>query len=91
MSWGDSDHSASVAWWTTIWDIGSTNLLFVVMLEFATEELRRKEAEPMKKERPPLFERLEKALDDGLQYARGELNLKTTVIIPSPTLDPKAN
>ena len=45
----------------------------------------------MKKERPPLFERLEKALDDGLQYARGELNLKTTVIIPSPTLDPKAN
>lgn len=46
----------------------------------------------MKKDRPPLFERLEKALDDGLRYARGEINLKTTsVIIPDPpqTLTPE--
>ena len=39
----------------------------------------------MKKDRPPLFERLERALDDGLRYARGELALKTTsVTIPDP-------
>jgi len=39
----------------------------------------------VKKNRPPLFERLEKALDDGLRYARGEIQLKTTsVLIPDP-------
>ncbi|MBT9582590.1 helix-turn-helix domain-containing protein [bacterium] len=39
----------------------------------------------MKKERPALFERLERALDDGLRYARGEINLKTTSVrIPDP-------
>jgi len=39
----------------------------------------------MKKDRPPLFERLERALNDGLGYARGELTLKTTSItIPEP-------
>lgn len=39
----------------------------------------------MKKDRPPLFERLERALEDGLRYARGEIDLKTTtVVIPDP-------
>lgn len=33
----------------------------------------------MKKERPPLFERLERALDDGHRHARGEIELKTTL------------
>ena len=47
----------------------------------------------MKKERPPLFERLQRALDDGLSYARGQKVLKTTkVSIPDPpeALTPEA-
>jgi len=39
----------------------------------------------MNKKRPPLFDRLHKALEDGLSYARGEKVLKTTkVSIPDP-------
>ncbi len=33
------------------------------------------------KERPPLFERLQKAFEDGLRYARGEIDLKTTTVV----------
>jgi putative transcriptional regulator len=29
-------------------------------------------------ERPPLFERLKRGLEEGIQFARGELELKTT-------------
>lgn len=39
----------------------------------------------MKKQRPPLADRLKKGLEEALLHARGELELRTTVIeIPEP-------
>jgi len=39
----------------------------------------------MKNQRPPLFERLQEALHEGLDYARGETELKTTTVhLPDP-------
>lgn len=36
------------------------------------------------KTRPPLFERLKKALEDGIAHARGEITLRTTVFPEDP-------
>ena len=39
-----------------------------------------------RKPRPPLFERLKKGLEETLQHAKGEIELKTTVLeIPEET------
>lgn len=45
---------------------------------------------PNSSERPPLFERLQAGLEEGIRFARGELKLQAT-LLPSrpPTLDPQ--